>query len=125
MRDKRELIEKFIDSITPDSDVDKQWIEYVNRKKREEFATLVKDERLKPSEAYKFIEDSFAKGYIAEGGTEIYAILPAINPFDKKANRQGIFQRVLDRLKGFFHKFYEVSNADFAEPAPDDCEPRD
>lgn len=120
LRDKRELIEMFIDSITPDSDIDVLWSEYINRKKREEFAALVADEKLKPQAAYKFIEDSFAKGYIAEGGTEIYAVLPALNPFDKKANRQGIFQRVLDRLKAFFHKFYEVANGDFREPTPEE-----
>ena len=113
LRDKRDLIEMFIESITPDSDVDALWTEYINRKKREEFARLVEDEKLKTHPAYKFIEDSFSKGYIAEGGTEIYAILPPINPFDRNANRQGIFRRVLDRLKAFFHKYYEVANGDF------------
>ena len=60
------------------------------------------------------------RGYVAEGGTEIYEILPPVNPFDRKANRQGIFHRVLDKLKQFFNKYYEVANGDFAEPEPND-----
>lgn len=120
LRDKKELIENFIDSITPDSDVDFLWAEYINRKKREEFSQLINDEKLKPLLAFKFIETSFMRGYVAEGGTEIYEILPPVNPFDRKANRQGIFHRVLDKLKQFFNKYYEVANGDFAEPEPND-----
>lgn len=113
LRDKKELIENFIDSITPDSDVDTMWNEYINRMKREEFAVLIQEEKLKPALALKFIEGCFSKGYVAEGGTEIYEILPPTNPFDRKANRQGIFQRVLEKLKVFFNKYFEVANGEF------------
>lgn len=50
-----------------------------------------------------------------EGGAEVYDILPPVNPFDRNANRQGVFQKVLDRLKAFFAKYYEIANGDFAK----------
>lgn len=118
LRDKKELIEMFIDSITPDSDVDVMWAEFINRKKREDFSRLIEEEKLKEPLAIKFIEDSFSKGYIAEGGTEIYAILPPVHPFKPVANRQGIFVRVLGKLKAFFQKYYEVANGDFSTATP-------
>lgn len=114
LRDKKELIESFIDTINESSDVDKEWTSYVNKQKIEEFQTIIRDERLKADKAVKFIEASFSRGYVAEGGTEVYDILPAVNPFDPKADRQGVFQKVLSRLKSFFNKFYEIANGDFS-----------
>lgn len=113
LRDKKELIEKFISSLTPDSEVNERWQEYVNRCKREEFETIVKEEHLKAAEAKDFIVTSFKRGYVAEGGLELNSIMPAINPFDPKANREGKLHQVLERLKEFFNKFFDISNGDF------------
>lgn len=115
LRDKKELITQFILKLNESSNVDKEWSDYVNKQKREEFNTLIREERLKPEKAVKFIEASFSRGYVAEGGTEVYDILPPVNPFDRKANRQGVFQKVLDRLKAFFNKYYEIANGEFTE----------
>lgn len=115
LRDKKELITQFILKLNESSDVDKEWSEYVNRQKIEEFNKLIQEERLKPEKAVNFIEASFSRGYVAEGGTEVYDILPPVNPFDRKANRQGVFQKVLDRLKAFFNKYYEIANGKFTE----------
>ena len=115
LRDKKELISEFILKLNESTDVDKEWSVYVNNQKIEEFNTLIKEERLKPEKAVKFIEDSFSRGYVPEGGTEIYDILPPVNPFDRNANRQGVFQKVLDRLKAFFNKYFEIANGNFSE----------
>ena len=41
LRDKKELIEKFIDSLTPNGDVDSEWKQYVNKEKRQQFNRIV------------------------------------------------------------------------------------
>ena len=113
LRDKKELIERFIDSLNATDNVDAAWREYVNEQKRKDFDALIAEERLKRDKALRFISSAWERGYVPEGGTEVYDILPPVNPFDRKANRQGIFQKVLDRLKAFFTQYYEVANGDF------------
>lgn len=115
LRDKKELIEKFIDSLTPDGDVDSEWKQYVNKEKRQQFDQIIEEEHLKKEKALEFIENAFQRGYVPEGGMELDSIMPPINPFDKAANRQGKIQIVLERIKAFFNKFFDISNGDFAE----------
>ena len=115
LRDKKELIEKFIDSLTPDGDVDSEWKQYVNKEKRQQFDQIVEEEHLKKEKALEFIENAFQRGYVPEGGMELDSIMPPINPFDKAANRQGKIQTVLERIKRFFNKFFDISNGEFTE----------
>ena len=115
LRDKKELIEKFIDSLTPNGDVDSEWKQYVNKEKRQQFDRIVEEEHLKKEKALEFIENAFQRGYVPEGGMELDSIMPPINPFDKAANRQGKIQTVLERIKAFFNKFFDISNGDFTE----------
>ena len=67
------------------------------------------------NENLEFIENSFQRGYVPEGGIELDGIMPPINPFDKSANRQGKIQKVLERIKSFFNKFFDISNGEFSE----------
>lgn len=113
LRDKKELIEKFIGSLTPDSEVNDLWREYVNTQKCNEFDAIVKDENLKEREAKEFIETSFKRGYVAEGGLELNGIMPPINPFDPNANREGKLRQVVERMKAFFNKYFGIANAEF------------
>lgn len=115
LRDKKELIEKFIDSLTPNGDVDSQWKQYANKEKRQQFDRIVEEEHLKKEKALEFIENAFQRGYVPEGGMELDSIMPPINPFDKAANRQGKIQTVLERIKAFFNKFFDISNGEFTE----------
>lgn len=36
-----------------------------------------------------------------------------INPFDPKANREGKLHQVVEKIKGFFNKFFDVANGEF------------
>ncbi len=113
LRDKRQLIDRFIDQLTPSSHVDEDWRQFVNEAKRREFAAIVDEEQLRPQRATEFIATAWERGYVPEGGLELSGILPPINPFDPAANREGKLQRVLNRLKAFFAKFFEVANGEF------------
>jgi type I restriction enzyme R subunit len=115
LRDKKELIEKFIEQLTPNSEVDAAWRVYVNREKIKQFEAIVEEESLKREQAVEFIENAYERGYVPEGGMELDGMMPPINPFDPSADRQGKIQRVIDRLKEFFNRFAGITNGSFAD----------
>ena len=107
LRNKKDLIENFIDSLTPDdSDVDVVWREYVRHQKEQELERIIADERLKPEETRRFVEASFRYGAIRENGTEVAAILPTMSRFSK--DRATKKETVLSRLKALFEKFRDI-----------------
>jgi type I restriction enzyme R subunit len=59
LRNKKDLIEQFIQSLDISSSVDGDWIEFVEKKKKEELEKIIKDENLNHKETYEFIEHSF------------------------------------------------------------------
>lgn len=113
LRDKKELIERFIESMTATGDVYEQWQTYLNEQKKAEYAKLIAEEHLKSDKALEFIEMTFTRGYVPEGGLELNNIMPPINPFDPNANRQGKVEHVLERLKSFFTKYFGFANGKF------------
>lgn len=113
LRDKKELIEQFIEHLTPNSEVDAAWREYVNNEKRKQFESIVEEEQLKREPAVEFIENAYERGYVPEGGMELDGIMPPINPFDANANREGKIARVLEKLKAFFKRFFDISDGNF------------
>ena len=115
LRDKKDLIDKFIENLTPNSEVDAAWQQYVNEEKRRQFETIVEEEGLKREQAVEFIENAYERGYVPEGGMELDGIMPALNPFDPNANREGKIATVLEKLKAFFHRFADISNGDFSK----------
>jgi len=113
LRDKKDLINRFIESLTPDSEVTEKWKQYVDEQKRKEFYDIVSEEHLKEGPAREFIATAWERGYVPEGGLELNAIMPPINPFDPNANREGKLQKVVGRIKGFFGKFFEIAGGEF------------
>lgn len=113
LRDKKELIDQFIEKLTPNSEVDAAWHLYVNAEKRRQFDAIVEEEHLKREQAVEFIENAYERGYVPEGGMELDGIMPPINPFDANANREGKIATVLEKLKVFFKRFSDISDGVF------------
>ena len=109
MRDKRDLIEKFIDQMTPmdGKDVGEEWEEYIEREKKEELDTIINEEHLKPAETEAFMKRAFADGYVTETGTGIAKILPPSNPFLPESGEKK--QTVIDKLKTYLNKFLNTN----------------
>lgn len=108
LRNKKELIERFIDGITPESDVNDAWSEYIRQRKEEELQRIIVEERLKAPETRSFMEMSFRNGFISISGTAFSQILPAVSRFAKNSNREEIRQRVYERLSAYLEKFKDV-----------------
>ena len=107
LRGKKDLIEQFISSLTPDvSAVDVQWQEYVRRQRQMELDRIIEEEHLKSEPTHKFIEASFRDGAIRETGTVVAEILPPMSRFSK--DRAAKKETVLTRLREFFERFRDL-----------------
>ncbi len=110
LRNKKDLINQFIDSLNQDSDVYKDFEVFMNTKKQEELDKIIAEENLKSDETYEFIRKSFDRGGIEENGTEVVNILPPMSRFSVDNDRAKKKQRVLEKLIEFFDKFFNISS---------------
>ena len=110
LRNKKDLIEAFIESINPNaSSVTEEWLEFIEKAKAEELHGIINEEGLKPEETISFINQCFREGEIKETGTEITKILPPIPLFTKARDSQEKKNTVIRKLKAFFDRFYDIS----------------
>lgn len=114
MRDKRELIEKFIQQMTPEkgADVGHDWEAYIEEEKRKQLSKIIEEEHLKAAETEDFMERAFADGYVTETGTGIAHILPPSNPFLPESGEKK--QTVIEKLKAYLNKFSNMLSDDSA-----------
>ncbi len=109
LRNKKDLIEQFIDSLNQDSDVYKDFEIFMNIKKKEELDKIIEEENLKSEETYNFIRKAFDRGNVEENGTDVVNILPQMSRFTADNDRAKKKQRVLDKLLDFFDKFFSIT----------------
>lgn len=76
LRSKKSLIQNFIAGINDVDDVLLEWKEFVVKKKEEELAAIIAEEKLKNDETRKFVEYSFRDGVMKTTGTDIDKIMP-------------------------------------------------
>ena len=78
--------------------------------------TIIRDEKLKEEETRKYLENAFREGEIKTAGTDIDKIMPPVSRFGG-GGRAKKKQGVIDKLKGFFEKYFGVGgSAKFTEP---------
>jgi len=110
LRNKKDLIEKFIASLTPATHVDDDWQKFVSEKQKEELNQIIKDENLNKEETEKFVKNAFRDGFIPETGTAITKILPPLNPFAPNNQYTTKKMTVIEKLKHFFERFWGIVN---------------
>ncbi|MDR0206116.1 MAG: type I restriction endonuclease subunit R [Bacteroidales bacterium] len=116
LRNKKDLIEQFIASLTPTTQactersrsVDDDWRNFVNKKQKEELNRIISEENLNPEETEIFVQNAFRDGFIQETGTAITKILPPLNPF--AADNQYATKKitVIEKLKRFLERFLGI-----------------
>ena len=106
LRSKKDLIDKFVDSVSIKSDLGSAWISFVEAKMREDLDRIIKDESLHSSEAKIFVNNAFRDGAIPKTGTAITKILPPTAIFGQNNNYAIKKQAVINRLDRFFERFY-------------------
>lgn len=106
LRNKKDLIEAFIDSLDSSNDVTADWEKYLAEAKERELSAIIEEEALDDAATREFMANAFVDGGVPESGTEVASLMtkkpsrfaPANAYADMKA-------RVLDRLKTFFDRF--------------------
>ena len=111
LRNKKDLILAFIDSLDANSDVYSDFESFMNSKKKEELDKIIAEENLNKEETYNFIQRSFEQGRVETNGTEVSTILPPMSMFTPNNDRQEKKNKVIDKLLEFFDKFFSISNS--------------
>jgi len=107
LRSKKALIENFINGINEIDDVTAEWHDYVAREKEKELVSIITDERLKPEETRKFIDNSFRDGVLKTTGTDIDKLMPPVSRFGD-SHRAEKKQTIVERLNAFFERFFGI-----------------
>ncbi|MDR1458776.1 MAG: type I restriction endonuclease subunit R, partial [Bacteroidales bacterium] len=105
LRSKKELIEHFIEQVNISTEVDDDWRTFVHERKEEDLTTIIADEKLKPEETRRFIDNSFRDGALKTTGTDIDKILPPVSRFGG-GNRAAKKQGIIEKLMKFFEKYF-------------------
>ena len=93
LRSKKELIEGFIDKVNVNTKVEEDWQRFVDEQKENDLDNLIKEERLKPEETKKFINNSFRDGILKTTGTDVDKILPPVSRFGGGAGNRALKNR--------------------------------
>lgn len=109
LRNKKDLIEAFVDSVSPKARVDAEWQAFVAKKKVEELDCIIADEGLNPDKTKAFVENAFRDGGIPTTGTAITKILPPVSRFSKNNNHSAKKQTVLEKLAAFFERYFGLA----------------
>ena len=108
LRNKRDLILAFVDSVSVDSDVKEDWRRFVEARRDEELEQLIADEGLDPDATRAFVERAFRDGAIPTTGAAVTAILPPTSRFSADDSYGIKKQTVLDRLAAFFDRYFAL-----------------
>ena len=104
LRSKKELIEGFIDRVNSSKNVTEDFKKFVIEEKEKDLEKVIEEEKLKPEETKKFIDNSLRDGVLKTTGTDIDKLLPAVSRFGG-GNRVEKKTGVIEKLKGFFDKY--------------------
>ena len=120
MREKRDLIMSFIESMTPQkgADVGEEWSQFIEKEKKEQLDVIINEEHLKPAETEAFMQRAFNDGYVTETGTGIAKILPPTNPFLPESGEKK--QTVIEKLKAYLNKFLNTNEDFYSTSYPTD-----
>lgn len=104
LRSKKELIDNFIASINTGTDVNADWIKFVRKQKEIDMQQIIKEQKLKPEEAEKFINNAFRDGVLKTSGTDIDKLMPPVSRFGGgRGQKKDI---VIEILQKFFEKYF-------------------
>jgi type I restriction enzyme R subunit len=106
LRNKRDLIEDFVDSVSATDAVDVQWQSFIAARRAAELDQIVADEGLNPAETLAFVEAAFRDGAVPTTGTAITKILPPVSRFGGRAGGHAHKKQiVLDKLQRHLERY--------------------
>ena len=113
LRSKKQLIESFIARVNEVDDVMAGWHHFVAEEREKELQQLIQDEKLREPETRKFLDNAFRDGEIKTTGTDIDKLMPPVSRFGGDGARAKKKQTVINKLKGFFERFWGIGEVNF------------
>ena len=109
LRSKKELIDTFIAGINDIDDIMSEWHKFIAEAKEKQLMQIIIEENLKEKETRKFLESCLLNGEVKTSGTDIDSLLPPMSWFDAKRSEKK--QRVIDKFRAFFDRFYGIGSS--------------
>jgi type I restriction enzyme R subunit len=109
LRNKKDLIEEFVDSLSTTAEVDQAWAAFVSAKRTEELDRIIAEEGLDPDATHAFVEAAFRDGAVQPTGTAITKILPPVSRFGTAGGHAAKKKTVLAKIGHFFERFFGLS----------------
>lgn len=111
LRSKVQLIKDFINTVDGQSEVDKDWVKFVDEQRKKDLEEIITEQKLKAEATNKFIENSFRDGVLKTTGTDFDNIMPPVSRFGNGGNnRAEKRKKVVEKLKEYFEKYSEIVN---------------
>ena len=105
LRSKKDLIDAFVNTVSPTGDISEEWKAFVETRRRAELDQIIQDENLDADATRAFIETAFRDGAIQRTGTAVTRILPPVSRFTPDGSHAAKKQSVLDKLAVFVERF--------------------
>lgn len=112
LRSKKELIDTFIAGINDIDDIMSEWHKFIAEAKEQQLMQIITEENLKEKQTRKFLESCLLNGEVKTSGKDIDSLLPPMSWFDAKRSEKK--QRVIDKFRAFFERFYGIGDADLS-----------
>ena len=104
LRSKKELIEHFIQQVNISTEVDEDWRKFLNECREEDITAIIQEEKLKPEETRRFVDNAFRDGTLKTAGTAVDKIMPPVSRFG--GSRAVKKQNIIEKLLRFFEKYF-------------------
>lgn len=105
LRDKKALIEEFVDSVSATADVDEAWNAHVAARRTADLDRIIAEEGLRPDETREYVARAFRAGGVQASGTAITRILPPASRFAPDGGHGARKRQVLARLAEHVDRF--------------------
>jgi type I restriction enzyme, R subunit len=110
LRNKKDLIEQFVDSISITAKVDAAWFAFIAARRAEELDRIIAEESLDGTATRTFMENAFRDGAVPTAGTAITGILPPVSRFSADAAHSTKKRTVIERLGAFFERYFGLAD---------------
>jgi type I restriction enzyme R subunit len=108
LQSKKDLIEKFVDTINTTSEVDEAWRAFIEEQKTLELQSIIDEEKLNDVETRVLMDNALRNGQLSTAGSAIVRLLPPKDMFspDDEHGQQKL--RVIEALQAFFDRFFTL-----------------
>lgn len=106
LRNKRDLIEAFVRSVSAGSAVEAQWDRFVAERREKELEEIIAGEGLRPDLTRGFMQIAMRDGVLRSSGTALADILPPVSRFAQGGGHLEKRRTVIARLTEYVDRYF-------------------